>query len=97
MITGKDCTYDSRLLQESNLVARQPLRAPHYVIQAATSKGRVQGPYVAARVRFESATFRNEGTEQPPRPSSSGSCGRMWTRGGGQKPDFHVDVINGRP
>jgi len=27
----------------------------------------------------------------------SGSCGHMWTGGGGQKPDFFVDVINGWP
>ena len=27
----------------------------------------------------------------------SGSCRRMWTGGGGQKPDFFVDVINGWP
>src|SRR6218665_3640100 len=37
---------DSRLLQEFNLTARQP----HHVIQAITSDGLAQGPYVMARV-----------------------------------------------
>ena len=27
----------------------------------------------------------------------SSPCGRMWTRGGGQNPDFFVDIINGWP
>jgi len=39
---------DSRLLQESNLAAREPRRSPHHVIQATTSEGLAQGPYVAA-------------------------------------------------
>ena len=34
----------SRLLQESNLAARQPRRAPHHVIQAITSEGLALGP-----------------------------------------------------
>ena len=54
---------NSRLLQESNLAARQPRRAPHHVIQATTNEGLAQGPYVTARVVFEPATFRTEGTE----------------------------------
>jgi len=31
------------------------------------------------------------------RGEGSGSCGRMWTDGGGQKSDLFVDVINGWP
>ena len=34
-----------------------------HVIQALTSEVFAQGPYVAARVGFEPATFRTEGTE----------------------------------
>ena len=63
MFTSEVRTNNSRLLQESNLAARQPRRAPHHVIQAITSEELVQGPYVAARVEFEPATFRTEGTE----------------------------------
>ena len=36
--------------------------APYHVIQATTSKGLAQGPYVAARVKFEPATLRTEVT-----------------------------------
>ena len=51
-------TDDSKLLQELNLTARQPCRAPHYVIQATVSEGLAQGLYVAWRlVGFEPATF----------------------------------------
>ena len=63
---------DSRLLQESNLTARQPLRTPHHIIQATTSEGLAQGPYVVARVWFEPATLRMQGRElttEPLRPS----------------------------
>jgi len=35
---------------------------PHHVIQAITSEGLAQGPYVAARGVFEPATFLTEGT-----------------------------------
>ena len=49
---------DSRLLQESNLTAKQPHRAPHHVIQATTIEGLAQVPYVAARVVFEPAILR---------------------------------------
>ena len=63
MFTRKVRTDDSRLLQESNLAARQPRRAPHHVIQTITSEELAQGPYVSARVVFEPATFRAEGTE----------------------------------
>ena len=58
---------DSRLLQESNLTARH---APHHAIQAATSEGLAQGPYVAARVGFEPVTLQMQGSElttDPPR------------------------------
>ena len=63
MFTSKARTDDSRLLhlQESNLTARQPLRATHHVIQATTSEELAQGPYVAARDGVEPVT---EGTEQ---------------------------------
>ena len=60
-----------RLLQELNLTTRQPRRAPHYVIQTATSEGIVQGPYVVARVGFEPETLRTQGikpTTKTPRP-----------------------------
>ena len=57
-------TDDSRLLQESNLTAKQPRRAPHHVIQATMrSEGLAQCPYVAARAGFEPATLRTEDTE----------------------------------
>jgi len=52
-----------KLLQESDLTARQPHRAPHHVIQATTSEGLAQGPYVAARVGFKPATFSIEFTK----------------------------------
>src|SRR6218665_3368302 len=48
---------DSRLLQESNLAARQPQGATS-VIQAITGEGLAQGPYVAARGGVEPTTFR---------------------------------------
>ena len=48
MFTSKVWTDDSRLLQELNLASRQPHRAPHHVIQATTSEGLAQGPYVSA-------------------------------------------------
>ena len=54
---------DSRLLQESNLAARQPRRAPHHNIQATPSEGFAQGPYLVARVGFETATFHAEVAE----------------------------------
>jgi len=63
MFTSKLWTDDSKLLQESNLTARQSRRAPHHAIQVTTSEELAQGPYVAARVEFKSATFRTEGTE----------------------------------
>ena len=63
MFTSKIWTDDSRLLQESNLTSRQPRSAPHHVIEAITSEGFAQGPYVAARAGFEPAIFRTEGTE----------------------------------
>src|SRR6218665_726417 len=52
----------SRLLQESNLAARQPQGATS-VIQAITSEGLAQGPYVAARGRVEPTTFCTEDTD----------------------------------
>ena len=51
------------ILQESNLATRQPRILPHNVIQATMTKGLAHGPYVTARVVFEPATFRTEGTE----------------------------------
>jgi len=50
---------DSKLLQQSNLTEWQP----HHVIQATTSEGLAQGPYVVARVGFKPVTFRTEGNE----------------------------------
>jgi len=49
-------TNDSRLLQESNLAARQPQGAIS-VIQAITGEGLAQGPYLAARGGVEPTTF----------------------------------------
>ena len=62
-------TDDRKLLQESNLTARQPRTAPHHVIQITAIEGLVQGPYVAATVKFEPAILRKKGAElttQPP-------------------------------
>jgi len=53
---------DSRLLQESNLAARQPQSATS-IIQAITGEGLVQGPYMAARGGVEPTTFRTEGAD----------------------------------
>jgi len=54
---------NSRLLQELNLTTRQPLKAPHHVIQAIASEGLAQGPYVVARVGFEPPTLQMQGTD----------------------------------
>ena len=65
------CADYSRLLQASNSTTRQSRRAPHQVVQAATSEGLAQGSYVVARVGFKPATLRMQGTElttEPPRP-----------------------------
>jgi len=62
IFTGKVWTDGSRLLQELNLDARQPRRAPHHIIQATTCEGLAQGPSMAARVGFKLATFHTEGT-----------------------------------
>ena len=59
MFTSKVLTDDSRLLQESNLAARQPQGATS-VMQAITGEGLAQGPYVAARGGVEPTTFRTE-------------------------------------
>ena len=53
---------DSRLLQESNLVTRQP-QGDTSIIQAITGEGLAQGPYVVARGGVEPTTFRTEGTD----------------------------------
>src|SRR6218665_3617463 len=53
---------DSRLLQESNLAARQPEGAT-FVIQAITGEGLAQGPYVAARAGVEPTALRTEDTD----------------------------------
>jgi len=54
---------DSKLLQELNLAARQPRRAPHHFMQATTSEGLAQGLYMAAS-GFEPPNT----TEALPRP-----------------------------
>ena len=54
---------DCKLLQESNLTARQPRRAPRHVTQATTIEELAQRPYVATSVGFESAAFGMQGTE----------------------------------
>ena len=59
MFTSKVWTNDSKLLQESNLTARQPRREPHHVIQATTSEGLAQGPYVVAS-GFRTSDLRTE-------------------------------------
>ncbi len=38
-------------------------------LQATTSEGLAQGPYVAARVGFEPATFRTQGTKPTTEPA----------------------------
>ena len=72
MLTGNVWTDDSRLLQKSNLAARQLHSAPHHIIQATTSERLAQGSYVAARVEVEPATLRTKGAEHhhsaKPRP-----------------------------
>ena len=55
MFTSKVWTDDSRLLQESNLAARQPQGATS-VIQSITGKGLAQGPYVVARGGVDNLT-----------------------------------------
>ena len=62
MFTTKVWTDDSRLLQESNLAARQPQGATS-VIQEITGEGLAQGPYVADRGGVEPTTFRTKGTD----------------------------------
>src|SRR6218665_1192605 len=52
----------NRLLQESNLAARQP-QGVTSVIQAITGEGLAQGPYLAARGGVEPTYFRSEGTD----------------------------------
>ena len=73
---------DSRLLQESNLAARQPQGATS-VIQAITGEGLAQSSYVAARGEVKPTTFRTEGTDNlhltnhaPIMPHSEGSTGK---------------------
>jgi len=55
MFTSRHWTDDSKLLQDSNLTARQPHRAPHHVIQATTSEGLAKGG-------VDLGTFLTEGT-----------------------------------
>src|SRR6218665_1078229 len=62
MFTSKVKTNDSRLLQESNLAARQPQGAIS-VKQAITGEGLAQGPYMAARGGVEPTTFHTKGTD----------------------------------
>src|SRR6218665_2847850 len=63
MFTCKVWTDDSRLLQESNLAARQQQGATS-VIQAITGEGLAQGPCIRGGYRDggEPTTFRTEGT-----------------------------------
>ena len=71
MFISKVLTDDSRLLQKSNLTARQARRALYHIVQATMSEGLPQGPYVAAKVGFEPATLSMQGTElttTPPCP-----------------------------
>ena len=68
MFTSKVWTDNNKLLQELNLTARQPRRVPHHVLQATTSEGLAQGPYVAAKMGFEPATLRMQGTELTTEP-----------------------------
>ena len=62
MFTSKVWTDDSKLLQKSNLAARQPQGAAS-AIQAITGEGLAQVPYVAARGGVELTTFRTEGID----------------------------------
>jgi len=62
MFTSKVWTDDSRLLQESNLAARQQQGATS-VIQAISGEGLAQGPYVVARGGVKPTTFCTEGTD----------------------------------
>ena len=50
--------------QESSLTTREPLRAPLHVMQATTSKGLAQCPYVVARVGMQGTEL----TTEPPCP-----------------------------
>jgi len=63
MFTSKAWTDDRRLLQESNLTARQLRRAAHHIIQTTMSEGLAQGPMWRFRVGFEPATLRIQGAE----------------------------------
>ena len=65
---------DSKLLQESNLAARQLGRAPHHVIQAIASEGLAQGPYVEARGGVKPATFCIEGTDHHHSANHAPNC-----------------------
>ena len=46
----------------------KPCRAPRHVIQATTSEGLAEGPYVAARVGFEPVTLQIQGIELTTEP-----------------------------
>ncbi len=54
---------DIKLLQESHFTESQPHRAPHHFIQATTSEGLAQDPYMAASGGIEPTTLRTEGTD----------------------------------
>ena len=64
--TSKVWTDDSKLLQESNLAARQQHRAPHHVIQTIASEGLTQGLYVM-RLVMES----NQRPSEPKAPNTT--------------------------
>ena len=73
MFTSKVWTDDSRLLQESNLAARQP-QGTISVIQAIAGEGLAQGPYMAARGGVEPTTFRTEDLHLTNHVPSLGTC-----------------------
>jgi len=60
---------DSKLLQESNLAARRPHREPHHVLQAITSEGLAQGPYVPVRGGVEPSAPKAPNTTTLPTKS----------------------------
>ena len=71
MFISKVWTDDSRLLEESNLAAEQPRRAPHHIIQATTSEGLAQGPTWLLEWdsnQRPSAPKAQNTTTEPPRP-----------------------------
>src|SRR6218665_4210709 len=61
------------LLRGSSDTARILCRSFTPKLQTTASEGFVQGPYLAARAEFETATFQAKGAEstnEPPRPTT---------------------------